>query len=48
MCKDNVTESRSHEVEKDLLESLSPTPLSKQGQLHQVAHDCVQLGFEYL
>lgn len=36
------------EVERDALRSSSPTSLLKQGQLEQVAHDHVQLGFECL
>ena len=36
------------EVGRDLLRPSSPTLMLKQGQLEQVAHDCIQLGFEYL
>ena len=35
-------------VGRDLWRSPSPTPLSKQDHLEQVAQDCVQAGFEYL
>ena len=45
------TESQNHRMAgfgKDLSGSSSPTPLVKQGNLKQVAQDCVQAGLEYL
>ena len=35
-------------IRKDLWGSSSPTPLSKQVDLEQVAQDSIQVGFEYL
>lgn len=37
-----------NEIGKDLWRSSTSTPCSKQGQLQQLAQDCVQVGFEYL
>jgi len=35
-------------VGRDLCGSSSPSPLPKQGHLHQAAQELVQVGFEYL